>query len=70
MPEIDTFGLMSGGGKRSVGHRPQATAPILDSTATDIRWGIPVKSVGPLASLSNKQCDSLSVAEVLKRDIQ
>src|ERR1700719_1845337 len=32
MPEIGTFGLMSGGGKRSVGHRPQATAPILDST--------------------------------------
>jgi hypothetical protein len=26
MPEIGTFGLMSGGGKRSVGHRPQATA--------------------------------------------
>ena len=36
----------------------------------DIRWGIPVKSVGPLASLSNKQCDGLSAAEVLKRDIQ
>jgi hypothetical protein len=32
--------------------------------------GIPVKSVGPLASLSSKQCDGLSVAEVLKRDIQ
>ena len=32
MPEIGTFGLMSGDGKRSVGHRPQATAPILDST--------------------------------------
>ena len=29
MPEIGTFGLMSGDGKRSVGHRPQATAPIL-----------------------------------------
>ena len=38
--------------------------------ATEIRWGIPVKSVGPVASLSNKQCDSLSVAEVLKGDIQ
>ena len=38
--------------------------------ATGIRRGIPVKSVGPLASLSNKQCDSLSVAEVLKGDIQ
>src|SRR5262249_48228967 len=30
--EIGTFGLMSGDGKRGVGHRPQATAPILDST--------------------------------------
>jgi hypothetical protein len=27
MPEIGTSGLMSGDGKRSVGHRPQATAP-------------------------------------------
>jgi hypothetical protein len=27
-----TSGSMSGDGKRSVGHRPQATAPILDST--------------------------------------
>ena len=35
MPEIGTFGLMSGDGKRSVGHRPQATAPILDSTKSD-----------------------------------
>ena len=34
MPEIGTFGLMSGDGKRSVGHRPKATAPILDSTIT------------------------------------
>ena len=32
MPAIGTFGLMSEDGKRSVGHRPQATAPILDST--------------------------------------
>ena len=32
MPEIGTPGLMSGDGKRGVGHRPQATAPILDST--------------------------------------
>ncbi|MEH2565151.1 hypothetical protein V1289_004778 [Bradyrhizobium sp. AZCC 2289] len=28
--------LMSGDGKRGVGHRPQATAPILDSTNSDI----------------------------------
>jgi hypothetical protein len=39
-------------------------------TREDIRRGIPVKSIGRLASLSNKQCDGLSVAEVLKRDIQ
>jgi hypothetical protein len=32
MPEIGTSGSMSGDGKRSVGHRPQATALILDST--------------------------------------
>ena len=36
MPEIGTFGLMSGDGKRSDGHRPQATAPILDSTIADL----------------------------------
>src|ERR1700722_8973407 len=36
MPEIGLSGLMSGDGKRGVGHRPQATAPILDSTARDI----------------------------------
>jgi hypothetical protein len=35
MPEIGTSGSMSGDGKRSVGHRPQATAPILDSTDPD-----------------------------------
>ena len=34
MPEIGTSGSMSGDGKRSAGHWPQATAPILDSTAT------------------------------------
>jgi hypothetical protein len=28
--------LTSGDGKRGVGHRPQATAPILDSTGTDL----------------------------------
>src|SRR3984957_4953187 len=35
MPEIGLSGLMSGDGKRGVGHRPQATAPILDSTFSD-----------------------------------
>jgi hypothetical protein len=28
--------LMSGDGKRGVGHRPQATAPIVDSTMADV----------------------------------
>src|SRR5580704_5662597 len=36
MPEIGTSGLMSGDGKRSVGKLPQATAPILDSTNSDL----------------------------------
>jgi len=36
MPEIGSSGLMSGDGKRGVGHRPQATAPILDSTVSEI----------------------------------
>jgi hypothetical protein len=31
MPEIGTSGSKSGDWKRSAGHRPQATAPILDS---------------------------------------
>jgi len=35
MPEIGTSGLMSGDGKRGDGLRPQATAPILDSTFGD-----------------------------------
>jgi hypothetical protein len=40
VPEIGTLGLMSGDGKRSAGHRPQATAPILDSTNTVLVVGI------------------------------
>jgi len=39
MPEIGTSGSMSGDGKRGVGHRPQATAPILDSTFASVRCG-------------------------------
>ena len=34
MPETGTSGSMSGDGKRGVGHRPQVTALILDSTIT------------------------------------
>jgi hypothetical protein len=37
MREIRTSGSMSGDGKRGVGHRPQATAPILDSTDSEHR---------------------------------
>jgi hypothetical protein len=36
MPEIGMSVSMSGDGKRSVGHRPQATAPILDSTTPSV----------------------------------
>lgn len=36
MPETGTSGSMSGDGKRGVGHRPQVTAPILDSTETEV----------------------------------
>jgi len=42
MPEIGTSGSMSGDGKRSVGHRPQATAPILDSTDSADLQGVRV----------------------------
>ena len=54
-------------GKTGTGRR---AAKVTRLTRKDIRRGIPVKNIGPLASLSNKQCDGLSVAEVLKRDIQ
>jgi hypothetical protein len=36
MPEIGTSSSMSGDRKRGVGHRPQATAPILDSTEGEV----------------------------------
>jgi hypothetical protein len=41
MREIRTSGSMSGDGKRGVGHRPQATAPILDSTVP-ADWACPL----------------------------
>jgi hypothetical protein len=47
MPEIGSSGLMSGDGKRGVGHRPQATAPILDSTQPDI-FRVASRGVGSL----------------------
>ncbi|MGA7324629.1 MAG: hypothetical protein WBX25_09155 [Rhodomicrobium sp.] len=42
MPEIGTSSSMSGDGKRGDGHRPQATAPILDSTGHPMtaHWGL------------------------------
>jgi hypothetical protein len=36
MREIRTSGSMSGDGKRGAGHWPQATAPILDSTCSEV----------------------------------
>jgi hypothetical protein len=36
MPETGTSSSMSGDGKRSVGHRPQASAPVLDSTIGEV----------------------------------
>jgi hypothetical protein len=44
MPEIGTSGSMSGDGKRSAGLRPQATAPILDSTTFPVLGGGRVRS--------------------------
>ena len=43
MPEIGMSVSMSGDGKRGVGHRPQATAPILDLyEAAVVKGGISV----------------------------
>jgi hypothetical protein len=44
VPEIGSLGLMSGDGKRSAGHGPQATAPILDSTTCSVTVGRYVRS--------------------------
>ena len=45
MPEIGTSSSMSGDGKRSVGHRPQTTAPVLDSTFASFRLGATIRSL-------------------------
>jgi hypothetical protein len=45
MPEIGTFGLMSGDGKRSVGKLPQATAPILDSTGPAVHRSVALRQL-------------------------
>jgi hypothetical protein len=46
MPEIGTSGSMSGDGKRSVGHRPQAAAPVLDSTRPEAEVACATASEG------------------------
>ena len=46
--------LMSGDGKRSVGHRPQATAPILNSTGADL--GLPTDKEGALNEQAEPSC--------------
>ena len=51
MPEIGTSSSMSGDGKRSVGHRPQATAPVLDSTIVTRYQRIMVVGNGPKQTL-------------------
>ena len=56
MPEIGTSGSMSGDGKRGVGHRPQATAPILDSTEETL-----VKALGMLGSEHTGERDNAAV---------
>ena len=50
MPEIGTSSSMSGDGKRSVGHWPQTTAPVLDSTICEVAARLlEVRSVGGIA---------------------
>ena len=57
MPEIGTSGLMSGDGKRGDGLRPQATAPILDSTIPEVgpeEWCVrscPILAVHPVPDI-------------------
>ena len=59
MPETGTSGSMSGDGKRSVGHRPQVTAPILDlPNATGIatsRAPPELKAAGAVVTLDYDQ---------------
>ena len=44
MPEIGTSSSMSGDGKRSVGLRPQTTAPVLDSTVATYCAAMQIRS--------------------------
>jgi hypothetical protein len=45
MPEIGSSGLMSGDGRRGVGHWPQATAPILDSTIPEVGYPLAIGQI-------------------------
>ena len=49
MRETRTSGLMSGDGKRGVGHGPQATAPILDFTKPAYRVQRPASGLAEQA---------------------
>src|SRR5512133_1425089 len=60
MPEIGSSGLMSGDGKRGVGHRPQATAPILDSLPLR-KWSAYMR---PPLSRVFRWCLAISIALV------
>jgi hypothetical protein len=69
MPEIGTSGLMSGDGKRGDGLRPQATAPILDSTKADVArprqklWYPPSNAMGRLNEAADLQMALAARAE-------
>jgi len=75
MPEIGTSGSMSGDGKRSVGHRPQATAPILDSTYSDgiaaLRhlWIILCRLAGALGHRAIRQTSVLRIGSLLNSQV-
>ena len=58
MPEIGTSGSMSGDGKRGVGHRPQATAPILDSTKATSQARMRLLEGNGNATLQTARCPS------------
>jgi hypothetical protein len=72
MPEIGTSSSMSGDGKRSVGHRPQTTAPVLDSTISEVatrlievrsagQSGLDLRSAGRPAR--SRECKSLTMKD-------
>src|SRR4051812_14665730 len=72
MPEIGTSSSMSGDRKRGVGHRPQPTAPILDSTKASSRglsfahrdlWTARVKT--DLSKFHQVLCDEHLAGKVL-----